>query len=316
MTTNRSITRRDWLAQTAAGGIALAGTQILGNATMAGDNSELRIIDAHVHVWKDDPKFPWPADLKQPPNSDALPETLLELMQTHGVEKTVIVHVIYYRWDCRYAASAIGQYPDKFAGVCRVDPLSPTADEDLDHWTAQGYRGVRLSPALGKGGDWINDTPQMDVIWGRAAELAVPMCVLCNIGRIPDVEKVIRRHADRLDVCIDHMADSPIDQPDELEKLLKLARYPRVYVKLSHLWLLSHEAYPYRDTHQQVRRLYDAFGPQRLMWGTDWPGVQDYCTYPQALALYRDEIKFFNDDDRKWILGGTALKLWPFHSAS
>jgi predicted TIM-barrel fold metal-dependent hydrolase len=138
------------------------------------------------------------------------------------------------------------------------------------------------------------------------------MTVLCPIGRIPDVEKVIARHNERLDVCIDHMADSPIDQPEELKKLLALARYPRVVVKLSHLWSLSKQAYPYRDTHDQVKRLYDAFGPQRLMWGTDWPAVEDYCGYAKALALYRDEISFFNDDDRKWILGETALKLWPF----
>ncbi len=137
------------------------------------------------------------------------------------------------------------------------------------------------------------------------------MCVLCPISRIPDVEEVIRRHDGALDVCIDHMADCPIDKSEELKKLLALARYPRVYVKLSHLWSLSHEAYPYRDTHEQVRRLYDAFGPERLMWGTDWPAVEDFCGYGRALALYRDEIKFFNDEDRRWILGETALKLWP-----
>ncbi len=142
------------------------------------------------------------------------------------------------------------------------------------------------------------------------------MCILCPIGRIPDVNRVIDRYRDSLDVCIDHMADSPIDQPDELKKLLALARYPRVFVKLSHLWSLSREAYPYRDTHPQVRRLYDAFGPERLMWGTDWPAVEDYCGYAKALALYRDEIKFFTDDDRKWILGGTARKLWPFAGSS
>ena len=279
---------------------------------MAGGADALRIIDPHVHVWKNDPRFPWPPDLARPPKDDALPETLLTLMHKHSVERTVIVHVVHYRWDCRYAAAAVQAHRDKFAGVCRVDPQSPTAAEDLSHWVSEGLRGVRLSPGIGPGGDWINDRAQMDLIWNRAADLKVPMCVLCPIGRIPDVERVIERHADRIDVCIDHMADSPIDRPDELKKLLALARYPRVYVKLSHLWSLSHQKYPYRDTHDQVRRLYDAFGPQRLMWGTDWPGVEEFCGYGKALALYRDEIKFFNDDDRLWILGQTAVRLWPF----
>mgnify|MGYP002624161894 CR=1 FL=1 len=84
------------------------------------------------------------------------------------------------------------------------------------------------------------------------------------------------------------MADCPIDQPEELKKLLALARFDRVHVKISHLWRLSHQKYPYLDTHEQVKKLYDAFGPQRLMWGSDWPAVEDFCGYAKALALYRD----------------------------
>lgn len=308
------MTRRDWLRLTAVG----AATATIGfeHTAMADGGKDFEIIDPHVHVWKNDPHYPWPADLAKPPATDALPETLLGLMRDHGVSQTVIVHVIYYKWDCRYAAAAIQRWPDKFAGVCRVDPRSEDAAQHLEDWTRAGYHGVRLSPSLGPDGDWINDRAQMDLIWSSAVEHKVPMCVLCPIGRIPDVDRVVERYRDSLDVCIDHMADSPIDRPDELKKLLALARYPRVFVKLSHLWSLSREAYPYHDTHEQVRRLYDAFGPERLMWGTDWPAVEDYCGYAKALALYRDEIKFFTDDDRKWILGGTARKLWPFAAKS
>jgi predicted TIM-barrel fold metal-dependent hydrolase len=292
--------------------MAVAGSRSLETAAMTDESKALRIVDPHVHVWKNDPRYPWPAELKSPPNEDALPETLLELMDEHGVEKTVLVHVIHYRWDCRYVADTVRAFPDKFMGVCRVDPHSQESASDLDYWVARGFHGVRLSPGSGPDGEWINDARQMDAIWNRTAMHKIPMCVLCPISRIPDVEKVIERHDGKLDVCIDHMADCPIDQPDELKKLVTLARYPRVYVKLSHLWSLSKQEYPYRDTHDQVRRLYDAFGPQRLTWGTDWPGVEDYCGYARALALYRDEIKFFNDDDRTWILGQTALRLWPF----
>jgi predicted TIM-barrel fold metal-dependent hydrolase len=312
----RSLSRRDWLGRVASAGAVLASSTNWQLQTMAADDTRLRIIDPHVHVWKNDARYPWPVDLAEPPKGDALPETLLGLMQANGVEKTVIVHVIYYRWDCRYAADCVNAQPDKFMGVCRVDPQSPRAAVDLDRWTTAGFHGVRLSPFAGPASDWIADRPQMDAIWGRAAELKVPICILCDTSRLPDVAKVVERFADQVDVCIDHMADCPIDQPAELEKLLVLARYPRVFVKLSHLWLLSRERYPYRDTHDQVRRLYDAFGPQRLMWGSDWPAVEPRCDYGRALALYRDEIKFFNDDDRRWILGGTALRLWPFSPRS
>jgi predicted TIM-barrel fold metal-dependent hydrolase len=129
---------------------------------------------------------------------------------------------------------------------------------------------------------------------------------------LPDVARAVERHRDDFDVCIDHMADCPPGRPDELQKLLALARFPRVFVKASHLWSLSREPYPYRDTHELVRRVYDAFGPRRIMWGSDWPLVEKYCGYARALALYRDEIAFFTAEDRRWVLGGTALRLWPF----
>lgn len=312
MPSSHTFTRRNWLQRTASAVLVATGTRNVEQLAMAHSPGELLIVDPHVHVWKNDPRYPWPADLASPPAADATPDMLLAKMREHGVAHTVIVHVIYYRWDCRYAADSVRANRAQFAGVCRINPESPQATGELDHWVTEGLRGVRLSPAVGPSGDWINDKPRMDAIWNRAAELRVPMCILCPIQRIPDVEKVIARHDGKLDVCIDHMADCPIDQPDELRKLLALARYPRVFVKLSHLWLLSNEEYPYRDTHDQVRKLYDAFGPQRLMWGTDWPAVEDYCGYGKALALYRDEIKFFNDDDRRWILGRTALRLWPF----
>lgn len=306
-----AMTRRRWLAQTAGAGLLSTIAAQESKQLMASEKSDFRVIDPHVHVWKNDPRYPWPAELKSPPTEDALPDTLLALMGNHGVERTVVVHVIYYRWDCRYTADAVAAHRDKLAGVCRVDPQSLQAADDLQRWVKAGFHGVRLSPAMGPEGDWINDRALMDPIWSRAAELGIPLCVLCPIGRIPDVERVIQRYDGRLDVCIDHMADCPIDQPDELKKLLALARYPRVFVKLSHLWSLSRQEYPYRDTHDQVRRLYDAFGPQRLMWGTDWPAIETFCGYARALALYRDEIKFFNDEDRRWILGQSALRLWP-----
>jgi predicted TIM-barrel fold metal-dependent hydrolase len=274
---------------------------------------KLRIIDSHVHVWKNDPKYPWPKEVKDPPKEDALPETLLELMKTNGVEKTVIVHPIHYRWDCRYCADVIKANPEKFMGVCRVDPEADSAADDLTRWVRDHkYHGVRLSPAAGSAGDWINDKKRMDRILDKAAELKVPLLVLCGTGRLPDVATVLERHRDNLDVSIDHMADCPIDQPDELKKLLALAKLPRVFVKISHLWSLSKQKYPYKDTHEMVKRIYDAFGPKRLMWGTDWPLVEKHCGYAKALTLYREEIEFFTAEDRRWILGGTALKLWSF----
>jgi predicted TIM-barrel fold metal-dependent hydrolase len=282
-----------------------------GAGTLGAQNRKYRVIDPHVHVWKSDPQYPWAKELAKPPEKDATPEMLLELMKGAGVEKTVIIQYIGYRWDNRYAADTLKKYPQYFRGVCRVDPESPEAPDDLSRLTEEnGFHGVRISPGADARGDWIRG-PLMLPLWRRCDQLKVPMTVLAPVARMPDVARLVGSFSD-LTVVIDHMADSPLAQPKELEKLLALKRYPKVFVKVSHTWSLSKQDYPYRDSQAQVKRLYDGFGPQRLMWGTDWPLVEGYCGYAKALALVRDEMGFLNEEDKSWMLSRTVERVWKF----
>ncbi len=219
-----------------------------------------RIIDPHVHVWVNDPRYPWAKETTEPPKKDATPEMLLELMKANQVEKTVIVQPIYYRWDNRYVADSVRKYPHYFKGVCRVNPVDPAAPDHLSKLAEEGFRGVRLSPSADASGDWITG-PLMPPLWKRAEALKVPMLILTAITRIPDVGRLVEM-CPNLNVVIDHMADCPVDQPQQLDKLLALARYPRVYVKISHTWSISKQDYPWLDAQEHVKRLYAAFGPQ------------------------------------------------------
>jgi L-fuconolactonase len=283
----------------------------LGAAAMTATLSaaDYRIIDPHVHVWKHDPQFPF-AKEAHPPARDAAPETLLELMKANGVAKTVIIQVIHYRYDNSFLASVLKRYPGTFRGVCRVDPLDATAPDHLSRLTEQGLHGVRLSPGAGEGGDWIRG-PLMPPLWKRCEQLGVPMTILAPIGRMPEIGALIERFPD-LTVVIDHMADCPVDRPAELEKLIALKRYPRVFVKVSHTWSLSKQAYPWLDAQEHVKRLHATFGPERLMWATDWPIIESVARYEQALTVVRDDMKFLNADDKEWMLSKTVERVWNF----
>jgi predicted TIM-barrel fold metal-dependent hydrolase len=272
--------------------------------------SDYRIVDPHVHVWTHDPEYPF-AKEAQVPARDAHPETLLDLMKANGVSKTVIIQVIHYRYDNRFLLSVLKRYPETFQGVCRVDPLDPAAPDHLSEHTAEGFRGVRISPAANASGDWFNG-PLMPPLWKRCADLKVPMTVLAPIARMPEVAAQLEKLPD-MTVVIDHMADCPVDHPQELEKLIALKRYPNVFVKISHTWSLSKQPYPWLDAQEHVKRLHEAFGPQRLMWATDWPIIENsHATYDQALKVVRDDMKFLNDDDRHWMLSKTIERVWPF----
>jgi L-fuconolactonase len=268
------------------------------------------LIDSHVHVWKHDPAFLF-ASGAHPPDEDASAETLLALMQSNGVARTVLIQVIHYRWDNSYLASVLKHYPGKFQGVCRVDPQDSSAPDHLTELTHEhGFHGVRISPSASPSDDWIRG-PLMPPLWRRCAQLKVPMTILAPVTRMPDLVPLIEQNPD-LTVVIDHMADCPINQPDKLQLLLALARYPRVFVKISHMWSLSSQPYPYPDTIPQIKSLHQAFGASRLMWGTDWPISLKQAPYAKIVELYRDHLDFLSAEDRKQILYKTVQQVWPF----
>ncbi|MFP6644485.1 MAG: amidohydrolase family protein [Candidatus Latescibacterota bacterium] len=272
----------------------------------------MQIVDPHTHVWVNDPKFPWPAENDNPPAEDRSAEMLLELMSTHGVERTVLVQVIHYRWDNSYVVDCIQRYPDKFMGVGRVNPEDPAAADHVSKWTELGIHGVRLSPAVGEAGDWFANAAKMDPIFARAESLGVPILLLTRPPRLRDLVPLLERHPE-LDLVIDHMADCAPDDEEGRRLLIDLARYPRVTVKISHTWSISGEAYPWSDTHGLVQEVYQAFGGQRIMWGTDWPVSLGKAEYGQTLSVVRDEFsRFIGAEDMEWVLGKTALTLWSF----
>ncbi|AJK49299.1 amidohydrolase [Burkholderia plantarii] len=141
----------------------------------------------------------------------------------------------------------------------------------------------------------------MTPLWARCEALKVPMNVLTVPGRLPQIAALIHRHPD-LAVVIDHMADTPPERTDQIRDLLALARFPNVFVKISHLWSLSKQAFAYAD----------AFGPKRLMWDTNHPKCLPHLSYAQTIALYRDHLDFTPPEDRQEIWHRTVQRIWPF----
>jgi L-fuconolactonase len=303
--------RRQFLARSIAG--SLSARFAASSASPRIDKQSL-LIDSHVHVWKHDPAFPF-AQGAHPPSDDAAVETLLELMQANGVDRTVLIQVIHYRWDNSYLANVLKRYPGRFKAVCRVNPKDPKASDQLSRLTEeQGFHGVRISPGAGAEGDWIRGS-LMPLLWRRCVQLKVPMTILTPVTRLPDLVPLIEQNPELI-VVIDHMADSPLDKPNDLELLTNLASYPKVFVKISHMWSISKQAYPYRDTNEQVKRLYRSFGAKRLMWGTDWPICLKQLSYREAVDLFRNYLDFIPEEDHEQILYKTVQRVWPFGSTS
>lgn len=302
------LTRRRFLANSMASSLAIPFPQLLASDAKHSSVAKPILIDSHVHVFKHDAQFPYakgvPIKLK-----DAPVEMLIDLMRANGVSRTVLIQIIYYRWDNSYLASVLKRYPTLFQGVCRVNPEDPAAPDHLSQLTEQGFRGVRLSPYAVPADDWIRG-PLMPPLWRRCAELKVPMTILTSPERLPDLHPLIEANPE-LTVVIDHMADCPLHRPELLQKLLDLARYPKVFVKISDMSTVSKQPFPYLDSQAQVKRVYEEFGAKRLMWATNWPTLRE-LPYAKAVELYRDRLNFVSGEDHEEILYKTVQRVWPF----
>src|SRR5262245_8868814 len=282
------------------------------------------VIDTHMHVWSDDPdRFPFahPYDPKYtPPRLAASLDRVIEEMNANGVSYCVLVQTICHGWDNRYLAHCLKAHPQRFRGQGLIDPTDPQVATRLEAGMKEhGLAGVRFSPIYYKGKDeWLNAKSSYP-LWQKAQELGAVFNFFIASEQLPKLEDMVRRFP-RVKVVIDHLAriDLEVKDPEpEIRKLLALARYPNVYVKVSELMILSpSKKHPYRDTYALVKKVYDAFGADRLMWGTGFPGA----TRAQAgrpslqdeLALIQKEIPFFSAEDRAKILGKTAARVWGF----
>lgn len=287
------------------------------------------IIDVHMHVWSDDPvKFPFahPYDPKfMPPKIPASLDRVVKEMDEHGVSHCVLVQTISHGWDNRYLFHCLKAEPKRFRGQGLIDPTDPrvVAEKLALVMKEPGMAGVRFSPMYYQGkDDWLN-AESSNALWQKAEELGAIFNFFIASEQLPKLEDMVRRHP-KVKVVIDHLARVDLEKKDaepEIKKLLALAKYPNVYVKVSELMILSpSKKYPYRDTFPLVKKVYEAFGPDRLLWGTGFPSdtraQADRPTLREELALIQSEIPFFTPDDRTKILGRNAAKLWGFASTT
>jgi predicted TIM-barrel fold metal-dependent hydrolase len=97
--------------------------------------------------------------------------------------------------------------------------------------------------------------------------------------------------------------------------MLPLAKLPNVSVKVSSAPTYSADAFPFRDMDDHIRRLVEAFGPERCFWGTDYTHSPEKCSYRQRLTHFTEHLEFLSAQDKNLITGSALLKCLGWHSA-
>jgi len=273
----------------------------------------MRVIDVQVHAYeRNHPGRPWVDKLHGPDSASG--EEMVAAMDAVGVDAAVIVSTFnLYRFDPGYALECYAKWPDRFRVVKPIDVTDPGVDQHVADWAqVPGAVGVRimLRPEL------MSDPSDLRLSRGFAAagKAGLPVNFLCW-GRLDDGAELVRRNPDTV-IVIDHLgllqpsAPPPFSEPwKDLPKLLALAQFPNVRVKISGACTLSREGYPYNDIWEPVLRIIDAFGIDRCMWGTDWTRTSGVLTYDQGTRPFKETTRLSASDKAK-LMGGTLEKVY------
>lgn len=297
--------------------LALAGAAYLAmpDASAADAQDRSGWIDAHVHVWTSDTeRYPLAPTYKtadmQPPSFT--PEQLFAHCRPVGVDRVVLIQMSFYGYDNRYMLDMIAAHPRTFSGVGIVDEQAADVADRIKELANRGVRGLRIHPDQEEAARWIRNDG-MGIVWNAAREHGLAICPLINPSDLPHVDAMCGKFPG-VRVVIDHFARIGMSgriEGNHLDALVRLARFPDVFVKTSAFYALGKKLPPYLDLIPMIRRLADTFGPERLMWGSDCPfQVQDGHSYAGSIALIRDRIDFLSDTEKQSLLRNTAEKIF------
>ncbi len=277
------------------------------------------VVDTHMHVWKiDPPRYTLEQTLSDVPlpTEDAPIEDVLADNASAGVTHTVLVQPSTSGWNNRYVVESAAAHPRLLAAHGLIDPDSRTNAADLREWMAMGMAGFRLNLVRDRDPVWVN-APRNHALWEAAQELGAVINVQMHPPQAWRLLEIAGRYPG-VKVIVDHLGKPDITESPpyaQFSHVLALADLPNTFVKVSALSLASRtKEYPYRDVFPWVKMLYEAFGAARLLWGTGYPGAHRSLPLDKELAIITQHLPFLLEDDTQWILGRTAMTIWPFET--
>jgi predicted TIM-barrel fold metal-dependent hydrolase len=268
-------------------------------------------IDAHVHVWTDDRvKYPRTPSERDYIPARFTPEDLFVHSKPAGVTRIILIQMSFYQFDNSYMLDCMKAHPKMFSGVGIVDEAGADPGAAMEDLAQKGVRGFRIvAPPSSK--NWL-ETPGMSAMWKTGAKRGLAMCPLVGPDALSSIDRMCTKFPDT-PVVIDHLARIGADgqvRDSDVRLLCGLAKHKNVNVKVSAFYALGRKQAPYTDLAPLIQRVFETYGPRRLMWASDCPfQVQGGHRYAPSIGLIRG-LPFLSEDDREWILGRTAASVF------
>ena len=273
----------------------------------------MAIIDSQVHAYEaNTPKRPWFSVPNWPDHATG--DEVVEAMDKVGVDGAIFISSFtMYRYDASYAVEVQRAHPDRFALVKPVDPDDPALADVIADWKrTPGAVGIRI--IVTKKPERNPSDQGIDRVLREALRHDFPVNILCW-GNLEGGTAVIDRHPD-VRFIVDHLGlmqpPTPPAPPQpwaHLPQVLELARRPNVVIKVSGACTLSREPYPFPDIWDPLARVFDAWGFERCLWGTDWTRAFAVVNYEQAVEPFRHTERL-SESERAMLMGGACAKVY------
>ncbi len=273
----------------------------------------MRIVDAQIHIWSGG----LPGNQAHRQVTEFTASEAIALMDEGGVDAAVIHPPSWGKRDDVMAEEAVQAYPDRFAIMGKVPLDEPERSRSLvATWRDRpGNLGLRYGFLRDPERTWIADGT-LDWLWDAAEKAGVPISMLAT-DTLREVGEIAERHPG-LRLTVDHLGGrggnttlKDAAAMAHMPELLALAKHPNVAVKATGLPGYSSGSYPYTSMHPYLKQVFDAFGPDRMFWGTDISKMP--CSWRQCVTMFTEELPWLKGDDLDKVMGRAVCAWWGWH---
>ncbi len=272
----------------------------------------MQIVDAQIHLWGSG----LPSNQSHWQVTHFTPEEAIALMDEGGVDAAVIHPP---GWDPRsteMALQAVTDYPGRFAIMGALPLDRPESRERIAIWRHQpGMLGLRYGFLTDPAKRWLADGT-LEWLWTEAEKAGVPIAMLAT-DSLNEIGGIAERHPG-LRLTIDHLGgrggtsqEKDAAAMTHMPALLALAKHPNVAVKATGVPHYASEPYPFPALHRYLRQVFDAFGPERMFWGTDISKMK--CSWRQCVTMFTEELRWLKGRDLELVMGEAICAWWGWN---
>jgi predicted TIM-barrel fold metal-dependent hydrolase len=275
----------------------------------------MQIIDAQIHLWGSG----LPSNRSHRQVTAFAPAEAISLMDEASVDAAVIHPPGWDPGSTEMALKAVQGYPGRFAIMGAVPLDRPESRERIAGWREQlGMLGLRFGFLTDPARRWLADG-SLEWLWSGAEEAGVPIAMLAT-DSLAQIGHIAERHPG-LRLTIDHLGGrggtstlKDAAAMTHMPQLLALAKHPNVAVKATGVPHYASEPYPFPALHPYLRQVYDAFGPERMFWGTDITKMP--CSWRQCVTMFTEELPWLKGRDLGLVMGDALCSWWGWNRAA